>query len=298
MIRLIACLFFCSLCSGLVNAQELNAKLTLNTQKLPTPNTQLFESLESDLNRLLNDQKWTDVTFNKEERINCNITITISEATDKNVFSGEIQVSSQRPVYNSSYITSLINYRDTQFEFSYQSGQSLTFNTMTVDNNLVAIISFYAYIIIGLDFDSFSPNGGKPYFDKAMNIANMAQSLNAKGWEPFSGKNNNRYDLALALTEESSKNFHSMWYNYHRLGLDEMAANPTRGRIRIIEAVNEMYKLYEARPYSILLSLLRETKVDEIVRVCSQATKEEKSSVRTILTQLFPTKNYSIDMLK
>lgn len=283
---------------AMLKAQELNAKLTINTQQVPSVDKQLFSSLESELNKLLNEQKWTDANFDRNERINCNVTITVTSSPSDNKFTAEIQFTAQRPVYNSSYVTSLINYRDTQFEFNYLSGQPLDYNSATIDNNLVAIISFYAYIIIGLDFDSFSLNGGRPYFNKAMEIANMSQSLNEKGWEPFSGKSNNRYDLALALTEESSSPFHSFWYNYHRMGLDEMAANASRGRIRIIESISDVRKLYNARPSSVLFSLIAETKVDEIVRVCSQATAEEKLSVKKTLSQMFPTKSYNINMLK
>lgn len=171
-------------------------------------------------------------------------------------------------------------------------------SNITLSNNLVAVISFYAYVVIGLDFDSFSLNGGAPYFARAMEIANIAQSLNTKGWEPFSGKNDNRYDLAVALTDESSKAFHSFWYNYHRNGLDEMAANASRGRIRIIEAMADLQKLYDSRPSSPLLLIIGETKLDEIVRICSQATAEEKQAVKKQLNQIFPTKGYLINNLK
>ena len=281
-----------------LQGQELNAKLTINTQQVPSVDRQVFSSLESELNKLLNEQKWTDTNFGRDERINCNVTITVTSSPSENNYTAEIQLSSQRPVYNSSYISSLLNFRDTQFEFNYIPNLSLDFNNTAVSNNLVAVISFYTYIIIGLDFDSFSLNGGRPYFNKAMEIANMSQSLGAKGWEPFSGKNNNRYDLALGLTEESSSPFHSFFYNYHRMGLDEMAANASRGRIRIIESISDIQKLYDARPSSILLSVIAETKIDEIVRVCSQATAEEKQSVKKTLSQIFPTKSYSINMLK
>jgi hypothetical protein len=282
----------------MAQAQELNARLTINTQKLSTPNKELFSSLETNINQLLNEQKWTDLTYSKNERIDCSVAIIVNEITDQNSFSAEIQVASRRPVYNSSYITSLLNFRDTQFAFSYIQGQSLYYNSMNIDNNIVAVIAFYAYVIIGLDADSFSPNGGRPYFAKAMEIANMAQSLNTKGWEPFSGKNSNRYDLAMGLTEESSASFHTFWYNYHRMGLDEMAANPSRGRIRVIESLSDLQKLHEARPSSIVTAVVGETKVDELMKICAQATDEEKNSVKKLLSQIFPTKNYIINQLK
>ena len=291
-------ILFILLLSISIQSQELNAKLTINAQKIPSQNQELFSNLETSLNQLLNDQKWTNVAFAKKERIDCNIMIYINENPEQNTYIAEMQITARRPVYNSTYVTSTFNYRDTQFDFDYMHGLSLDFNSMSIDNNLVAVISFYAYIILGLDFDSFSPNGGRPYFDKAMEIANMAQGLNTKGWEPFSGKNNNRYDLAIALTEESSASFHTLWYNYHRLGLDDMAANPSRGRIRIIESLDDIQKLYDARPSSLLLAMLAETKIDEIVRVASEATAEEKQEIKKMLTRIFPTKSSLINSLK
>lgn len=282
-------LLFC-ICTSALQAQELNAKLSINTQKIESANKEMFTSLERGLSQLLNDQKWTSLTYSKEERIDCTFSITVNEIVGENTYSADIQMSVRRPVYNSSYITSLFNFRDTQFEFSYMQGQSLDFNSINVDNNIVAVIAYYAYVIIGLDSDSFSLNGGSAYFSKAMDIANTAQSLNTRGWEPFSGKNNNRYDLAIALTEESSGSFHSMWYTYHRMGLDEMAANSSRGRIRIMESINDLQKLYDNRPSSPLLALVAESKLDEIIRVCSQETAEEKQNIKSILSRLFPTK--------
>jgi hypothetical protein len=296
--RLIFILLFSFIFSVAGYAQELNAKLTLNTRKIPAANKDLFSSMETAINQLLNDQKWTTATFNRRERIDCSVTISINEMHSEHTYSAEIQITARRPVYNSTYVTTLINYRDTQFEFSYTPGQSMDYSNMNVDNNLVAVISYYVNIILGLDFDSFSQSGGAPYFAKAMEIANMAQSLNTKGWEPFSGRNSSRYDLAVALTDEGAKNFHSLWYNYYRTGLDEMAANPSRGRIRIIESLNDLKQLYDTRPSSPLVSLIGEAKLEEIVRVCSQATTEEKQSVKRLLNQIFPTKGFITDALK
>lgn len=281
-----------------IHAQELNVKLTVNSQKVQTTSREKFTTMENTLKTLLNEQKWTDATFNRNERIDCTITITINEAIGEDSFKGEIQVVSRRPVYNSSYITTLMNFRDTQFEFNYTSGQSIDFNSMNINDNLTATLAFYAYVIIGLDFDSFSLNGGRSYFDKAMSIANSAQSLNTKGWEPFSGGKGNRYDMAVALTDDGSKAFHSMWYNYHRMGLDEMAANSTRGRIRIIESLDDLQSLYSARPSSVLLTLYSEAKISELVKVCSEAKTEEKQEIKKKLQQIFPTKSTEINLLK
>lgn len=282
---------------SVVYAQELNAKLTINTQKIQTTEREKFTAMEDNIKSLLNDQKWTDATFARSERIDCSIVITINEMIGDDSFKGEIQILSRRPVYNSSYITTLLNYRDTQFDFDYISGQTLDFNSTNITDNLTATLAFYIYVIIGLDFDSFSLNGGRPYFEKAMSIANAAQSLNSRGWEPFSGKGN-RYDLAVALTDEGSKDFHSMWYGYHRMGLDEMAANPSRGMIRIIETLNDLQKFYDARPSSLLLTLYAEAKMNELTKVCSEAKADEKQDIRKRLLRIFPTKTTEINMLK
>ncbi|NDV79099.1 DUF4835 family protein [Dysgonomonas sp. 511] len=281
-----------------MQAQDLNAKLTINTQRIQSPDTQLFSTLETNLNQLLNEHKWTDATFSVSEKIECSITLIINEVLSANTFSAEIQISSRRPVYNSTYASPLFNYRDTQIEFSYLPGESLSFSSMTIDNNIVAVMAFYANIVAGLDFDSFSPKGGSPYFARALEIANMAQSLGTKGWEAFSGKENNRYDLAVALTEERMADFHTFWYDYHRMGLDEMAANATRGRIRVIESLNNLKKMYDARSSSILLTVVGEAKTDEILRIASEANSEEKQSVKKLLNQMFPTKSGLINQLK
>lgn len=291
-ISFLCLLVFCS------NAQELNAKLTINTQNIPSVSRDRFVDLQSTLTQLINEQQWTDATFTMRERIDCSIIITINEMDSETSFKAEIQVTSRRPVYNSTYITQVFNYRDTQFNFDYVQGQSYNFNSMNITDNLVATLAYYAYVVIGLDFDTFSSNGGRTYFAKALNIANSAQSLNTKGWEPFSN-NKNRYDLALALTDEASKDFHSLYYNYHRLGLDEMAANPSRGRMRILESVNtDLQKLYETRPSSPLLTVFAESKLEELMKVCSEATSEEKQLMKKKLIQWFPTKNNIISTLK
>lgn len=291
---ILSLIFFCNTHSY---SQELNAKVSINAQKIQSTSREVFTTLQSSLNQLMNEQKWTDASFSRNERIDCSITITVTEIVSENSFRGEIQVLARRPVYNSSYLTQTINYRDTQFEFNYQQGQSIDFNSLTISDNLVATLTYYAYIIIGLDFDSFSLNGGRQYFTKALNIANSAQTLNTKGWEPFAN-NGNRYDLALALTDDSSKDFHTAYYKYHRLGLDEMAANPSRGRIRIIETIADLQKLYEARPSSPLFTLFAEAKIDELVKICSEASAEEKSDLKKKLIQLFPTKSNVINNLK
>jgi len=199
--------------------------------------------------------------------------------------------------FNSSYTTPLFNFRDTEFEFSYIQGENLQFNDNNVDSNLTAVVSFYAYIILGLDFDSFGLNEGKPYFEKAFAVANNAQSLNTNGWAVF-GNDKNRYALGLALTEESSSDFHTMWYNYHRKGLDDMATNSTRGRTAIEETIPLLQNIYKARPASPIISFYGDTKLDELMNIYSTSSSEEKKNAYKILEPIFPTKRSVLQKIK
>nr|WP_297161396.1 DUF4835 family protein [uncultured Dysgonomonas sp.] len=290
----IVCMFISGM--DLLEAQEFNMKITLNTNQIQGTDKSVFEKMEESLNKLVNDRKWTDATFATNELIEGSILITINEVQE-NTYKGDVQIIVNRPVYNATYNTPLLNYRDTEFEFSYLLGENLEYIENNINSNLVATVAYYVYIILGLDFDSYALNGGKPYYEKAMQIVNNAQSLNTKGWAPFGG-DRNRYAMAMALTEESSSVFHSMWYNYHRKGLDEMTANPSRGRAGVIATVPDLQTIYKARPASAILSFYGDTKLDELINIYSEATSEEKSEAYKILQPIFPTKRYIIDKIK
>lgn len=290
-------LFFCLALIVLpVESQELNAKLTINSSKIQSVDQEAIKEMEASLKTMLNEQSWSHTKVGKNERIDCTITITLNTMPAENTYGGEIYIVARRPVYNASYETTLLNYRDTKFDFTYMRGQTLDYNEISLNNNLVGVIAFYTNIILGLDFDSFAPNGGNPYFTKAMEIANLAQTLGTRGWEPFEGKS--RYDLALALTEDNSKHFHNLWYNYHRLGLDEMTSNASRARIRILETLNDLETIQKARPNSLLLAIFSEAKLVELVNICEEATNEEKKNAKDRLKKLFPAKRTQIDEMK
>lgn len=282
--------------SCFLKAQELNMKVTLNTSQIQGTDKSVFDKIEESVNHLINNRKWTDATFAVNELIEGSMLITINSVQD-NLYTGDIQIIANRPVYNATYNTPIFNFRDTEFEFSYLLGENLEYIENNVNSNLVATVAYYVYIVLGLDFDSFALNGGKPYFDKAMQIVNTAQSLNTKGWTAFGG-DRNRYAIALALTEESSSIFHSMWFNYHRKGLDEMAANPSRGRAGVIATVPDLQTLYKARPSSAILSFYGDTKLDELISIYTEATSEEKTEAYKILQPIFPTKRYLLDKIK
>lgn len=283
-------------CTEKAVSQEMNMRITINSDKIQGTDKTIYTTLQDALTQFVNARKWTDATFQANEKIDCSMLITINSQS-QDTYSAEIQIVSNRPVYNSSYISPLFNFKDTDFEFDYILGQNIDFTDTNIDNNLSATVAFYVYIILGLDFDSFSPNGGKPYFEKAMSIATSAQYLGKKGWTPFDN-NRNRYSLALALTEESSASFHPMWYNYHRKGLDEMVANETRGRREIENTIPELQKIYQARPSSPILLFWGDTKIDEVINVYSKATNEEKQQAAKILESLYPTRRHIISNIK
>ncbi|MEN9917880.1 MAG: hypothetical protein RL662_316 [Bacteroidota bacterium] len=296
--KLIIAIFSLYILSSLsVQGQELNMRVTINSENISGTDRTIFSSLEDVLGRFVNGRKWTDANFTVNERIACSMLITIKSISEDNLYNADIQLTSNRPIYNSSYTSPLFNFKDSEFDFRYIQGQNIEFSDNNISDNLTATIAFYVYIILGLDFDSFALNGGRPYFDKAMNITTNAQPLNAKGWAPFGG-NKNRYALALALTEESTATFHSMWYNYHRKGLDEMVTNATRGRVEIEKAIPDLQKIYRARPASVVLSLFGDTKLDELISVYSKATPEERKGAAKILETIYPAKRNSIDNLK
>ena len=293
----------CCLC-GSVTGQgagrmfELNAKVTVNSDKVQSTNKQVFTTLQTALTEFLNNRKWTDATFAINERINCSFTLIINEMVSDNSFKGELQIQSSRPVFNSSYTTTLLNFRDKEVEFDYVEFEPLQFVDNTLDNNLVAILVFYVNIILGLDFDSFALDGGSAYFQQAQQIVSLAQSQASwTGWKAFDS-NQNRHAVATALTENQGEDFRQMWYTYHLKGLDEMAANPDRGRTTIIESLAGLQKLKSARPVSVLLQMFSDAKLDEVVSIYSKATTQEKQEGYKMLSELFPTAGTRLEALK
>ena len=270
-----------------VRSQELNARVTVNSDKITGTNKQVFTTLQTALSELLNTRKWTQTSFATNEKIDCTFNLIINQQSAETSFTSELQITARRPVYNSTYVTSTFNYRDTQVEFEYLENTPIEFVESRLESNLVAVVSFYVYLILGLDFDSFASSGGNPYFRIAQQIATDAQSYNFSGWTPFE-KSNSRHGLATALTDESLRDFRTFWYTYHRKGLDEMAANADRGRTTIIEALSALKQVKEIRPNTVLLQLFADTKIDELVNIYSKANTQEKKDGYELLNNLYP----------
>ncbi|MCC8145058.1 MAG: DUF4835 family protein [Bacteroidales bacterium] len=274
----------------------MDARVSVNSDRIQATNKNVFTTLEKTLNDLINGTKWSSTSFASSERIECTFTLTILEQND-NVFKAELFIQSRRPVFNSSYSTTMLNFRDTNLEFEYRENDIIQIQENTLNNNLEAVVQFYANLILGLDFDSFSPLGGSVFFRNAQSIANMAQSLSWGGWSSFE---NNRYRGAIinAFLDETLKNYRQLWYTYHRKGLDEMAANPDRGRRTILEALPVLKDVKQARSSEVLLQMFADSKLDEIVSISEKANKEEKKETYDLLRNIFPSMSSQLDPLK
>lgn len=299
MIRVRELLYLLVLCHlpFCLEAQELNARITVNGDKIATANKQIFQTLQNSLTEFVNNMKWTDATFAVNEKIDCSMTIIVNELDETN-FKSEIQVQARRPVYNSSYSTTILNFRDQQLDFEYTEGEPLDYNSNTLTSNLTATVVFYVYLILAMDFDSFAPLGGTAYIQQAQQIVNMAQSeMSWTGWKAFDS-NQNRHAVATALQDNASETFRQLWYTYHRKGLDEMAANPDRGRTTILEALPSLKEVKSARPTSVLLQMFADAKLDEIIAIYTKATPQERKDGHKMLMDIYPARSNRIDELQ
>lgn len=291
-------IFSFGLISMISKAQEFNARVTINSDQIQTTNKRVFETLSKTLTDFINTRKWTNLVFDQNERIDCSFTFIITEMPSDQQFKGELQVQARRPVYNTNYTTTLFNYRDKQIDFEYTEFAPLEFNETTISNNLVATVVYYLYVVLGLDFDSFSSNGGTLFFNEAQRIVSMAQSQPAwTGWKAF-GDDRNRHALITALTENVGEYFRKMWYEYHRKGLDEMSANVARGRATLLGSLNNLSEIYKNRPMGLLLQFFSDCKLDEVVQIYTEATRQEKNKGYKLLSEIFPTEGDRIDQIK
>ena len=269
-----------------VFSQELNCNITINSSKIQGSNKNVFSTLQKSANEFMNNRRWTDLSFTKAERIDCSINIIVNTVDGDN-FTSEMIIQARRPVFNSSYFSTLFNFKDNSFNFTYKEFDPLEFNDNDANSNLTATLAYYAYLIIGLDMDSFSRLGGTPYFRKAENIVNQAQSKDWSGWKAFES-DKNRYALTNNLTDEVFKKYREYFYEYHRYGLDMMSDNASNARAKIAEGIGLVREANRARPSAVLISAFVDAKADEIVNIFKQGTPDEKTKVIEILTDVNP----------
>lgn len=269
------------------SAQELNCNVQINSDMISTVNKSVFNTLQKSISDFMNNRKWSEMTLANVEKIDCNINIII-KTVEGDVFSGEIQIQSRRPVFNSTYTSTLLNHRDVQFNFNYKEFDVLEMNENTITSNLTAVLAYYAYIIIGYDMDSYTRMGGNSFFNAAQTIVNAAQAADLLGWKAFEN-NRNRYALINNLLDEAFSKYRNFFYEYHRLGLDEMSINMNNARARIAAGLPLLREANRARPNAVVISSFIDAKSDELINVFSKAPTKEKEEVVQILSDIAPT---------
>jgi len=271
------------------NAQELNCIVTVATPQIESSDKKIYETLQAAIYEFMNSKKWTNYNFATEERIECTILITISDRS-ADVFKGTIQVQSRRPIYKSSYNSVMLNLIDKDLQFTYQEYQSLDFNENTFTNNLTSVLGYYAYLIIGLDFDSYQLKGGTAFYEKAQTVVTNAQSAVEPGWKAFeSTSQKNRYWLVENLLNNIYSPIRECIYNYHRKGLDMLVDNAATAKVAITAGMDQLKKVNEEKPGSYLMQLFFNAKADEIVNIYSSASVADKTKVATICKTIDPT---------
>lgn len=283
-------------CSG-VAAQELNCNVTVDYQQIQGTNTAIFSSLQEAMTAFLNERAWTNDQYAINERITCSLLFTVKGYSDDGSFSGEFIVQSNRPVYASNYTTPMLNLRDQNISFTYREYDQLEFRLEQIDNNLTALLAYYAYLIIGFDMDSMAPMGGTRVLQNAEAIVNAAQSFSESGWRAYDS-NRNRHGILNDYLDGSMEPFRQMMYDYHRLGLDEMASNVGRGRAQVTTALEELQAAARAKSMSSLPQIFTEAKRDELVNIYSEAPTTEKEKIYELLSDLNPSLKSDWDKIK
>ena len=281
-----------------VAAQELNARITVNHNQIQGTDASVFDNLQETLEQFVNETQWTSLQFQKNERISCNFNITVTKYDpSENLLTCKALIN--RPVFNSSYTTTLYNNTDNDFNFQFAQFDQLNFNEEQIDNQLTALIAYYAYLIIGLDLDSFSPMGGEDILQRCLNLANNAQNLNFPGWKAFDN-DRNRFAIINDYLEGAMRPFRQLQYDYYRNVLDEMANNAERGRTNITTAIEEdLKKAHEDRPLSLLPQIWTDYKKDELANIYKgKGTQKEKESVYDILFSINASQNTAWEKIK
>lgn len=283
-----------------ISAQELQAKITINHAQISGTEKGVFDNLQQTLQQFVNNRQWTHLQFQKNERIICNFNITVTKYDrDQNLFTCKALIQANRPVFNSAYTSTLYNNVDDNFTFRFAEYDQLEFNEQQIDNQLTALFAYYAYLIIGIDLDSFAPKGGEDILQRCMNLTNNAQNLDYPGWKAFAD-DRNRYAIISDYLDGALEPFRQLQYDYYRKGLDEMANNAERGRTEITAALETgLKKAKENRPLSLLPQIWTDFKKDELANIYrGKGTQKEKESIYELLFSINPSQNKYWDQIK
>lgn len=297
-VSLAAGLLCCS--PSTISAQELQAKITINHAQISGTEKGVFDNLQQTLQQFVNNRQWTHLQFQQNERIICNFNITVTKYDrDQNLFTCKALIQANRPVFNSAYTSTLYNNVDDNFTFRFAEYDQLEFNEQQIDNQLTALFAYYAYLIIGIDLDSFAPKGGEDILQRCMNLTNNAQNLDYPGWKAFSD-DRNRYAIISDYLDGALEPFRQLQYDYYRKGLDEMANNAERGRTEITAALETgLKKAKENRPLSLLPQIWTDFKKDELANIYrGKGTQKEKESIYELLFSINPSQNKYWDLVK
>lgn len=291
--RYVACVVALVAMSISLGAQELKCNISINSEQVQGSNKAVFTTLQQSMEEFVNTQRWTNMTFQEKERIECSMMIVVKSVQD-NMFVCEFTCQSRRPVFGTTYTTPTLNIKDANFTFTYQEYDRMEFQHNTFTSNLTAMVAYYCYLIIAHDMDSFAKLGGTPYFQVCEDIVTSAQSAsldNAEmvGWKAFES-NRNRYALTNNLMDEAFKKYRAYYYDYHRHGLDEMVNNVANGRARIAKDIKVLKEAYNARPATYLVGTFLDAKSDELVNIFKSGTADEKKMVYELLMDIDPTR--------
>lgn len=283
-----------------VAAQELNARITINHSQIQGTDNAVFDELQQTLTQFVNDRQWTALQFQKNERIPCSFNITVTKYDKStNMFTCKAVIQATRTAYNSSYNTTIYSNQDNDFNFEYAQFDQLNFNEEAVDNQLTALMAYYAFLMIGINLDTFAPMGGEDVLQRCMNLANNCQNFNFPGWKAFDN-DRNRFAIINDYLDGAMKPFRQLQYDYYRNGLDEMATNADRGRTNISTAIEEnLKKCHEDRPMSLLPQIWTDYKRDELANIYKgKGTQKEKEQVYEILFGINASQNNAWQKIK
>lgn len=281
-------LYILLLClSGIAAAQDLNARVQVVSPKIQSTNKRVFQTLETAMKDFLNGRKWSADPILPQERIDCNFVLNITSWDGNSGFSGELQVQTSRPVFNSTYTSTLLNTLDKDIDFTYSEGQTIDFTDQNFQSNISSIMAFYAYIVVGLDYDTFSRYGGTPYFAAAQNVVVNAQTSSYKGWKAFDGTIN-RYWLAENLNNKLYQPLRAFMYDYHRNGLDVMAESSGKGRKAISAILPTLSQVDRQRAGAMFPLVFFTSKCDELISIFSKADSQDRLQAMNVLSQIDP----------
>ncbi len=284
----------CFLVLGLVNAQELNCNVFVNAVNIETSDRQVFQDMETNFAQFLNSRKWTEDEYQPEEKITCNIVISIESMPSPTSFTAVAQIQSTRPIYNTGYESVLLNYSgdfaDKEWQFEYVIGQPLEFSDNVFFSNLTSMLAFYAYVVIGMDYDTFSNLGGSKYFEKARDVGLNVQPPDAAGWNQFASSRRNRYWIAENFNNQQMQGVREGIYRYHRLGLDIYGEKPDEACLEILSCLEAIQKVNRIMPNSILVTNFLYSKSNELINIFKKSELQLKRKAYQILIEVDPTK--------